>query len=102
MGTRGGQVLVANTKGVVEDFAPTRLQSRGFGILDVGFRTDAVGYACGGSGSLYKTLDGGEYWKRDRSADNIAGNLYTVKFLSLSSGFILGNNGILLRYIGFG
>jgi photosystem II stability/assembly factor-like uncharacterized protein len=98
--TRGGQVLIGNTQGVCEDFTPSKLQSRGFGILDVGFRTNSIGYACGGSGSLYKTEDGGEYWKRDRAADNVAGNLYTVKFVSPSSGFILGNNGILLRYIG--
>jgi len=98
--TRGGQVLISNTKGVGEDFSNTKLKSRGFGILDVGFQNNSVGYACGGSGSLYKTDDGGEYWKRDKSADNIAGNLYTVKFVSPDSGFILGNNGILLRYVG--
>ncbi len=33
----------------------TSLKSRGFGILDVGFASQNVGFACGGSGSLYKT-----------------------------------------------
>jgi len=97
--TRGGQVLFGNAPGVIEDFTASQLQSRGFGILDVGFRSTSLGYACGGSGSLYKTENGGERWKRDKSADDLAGNLYTVKFASISSGFILGNNGILLRYI---
>lgn len=33
----------------------TGLKSRGFGILDVGFASENVGFACGGSGSLFKT-----------------------------------------------
>ncbi len=64
------------------------------------FLNDKVAYACGGSGSLYKSEDGGASWKRDKSTDDVAGNLYAVKFFPNSLGFILGNNGILLRYIG--
>lgn len=95
LSTRGGDVLF----GSGEDFAPAKLNSRGFGILDVGFLNDTIGYACGGSGSLYKSDDGGKSWKRDKSADGIAGNLYAVIF-DESKGFILGNDAILLRYIG--
>jgi len=97
--TRGGQVLLGESEGIVEDFTSTKLQSRGFGILDLDFRSSSVGYACGGSGSLYKTEDGGRFWKRDKSVDDLAGNLYAVKFVTARSGFILGNNGILLRYV---
>jgi photosystem II stability/assembly factor-like uncharacterized protein len=96
--TRGGEVLLGDTS--TDDFAPTKLQSRGFGILGIGFRTSNVGYACGGSGSLYKTEDGGKTWKRDKSADDLAGNLYAVKFIAGSTGFVLGNDAILLRYTG--
>ena len=32
-----------------------KIGSRGFGILDLKFLDDKLGYACGGSGSLYKT-----------------------------------------------
>jgi len=56
-------------------------------------------FACGGSGSLFKSLDGGKTWKRDKSTDSVAGNLYSIHFFG-SNGFILGNGGILLRYIG--
>ena len=57
------------------------------------------GYAVGGSGTLLKTEDNGQSWKRDRSTDGVAGNLYAVKFTPSGNGFILGNDGILLRYI---
>lgn len=63
------------------------------------FLNENVAYACGGSGSLFKSLDGGRSWKRDKATDNVAGNLYAIKFFS-NNGFILGNDGILLRYIG--
>ena len=53
----------------------------------------------GGSGTLLKTEDLGQSWKRDRSTDGVAGNLYAVKFTPGGAGFILGNDGILLRYI---
>ncbi len=76
------------------------MPSRGFGVLDISFRGDGTGYACGGSGSLFKTTDGGKSWKRDRSTDDLAGNLYAIKFGEGGNGFVLGNDAILLRYIG--
>ena len=39
-----------------------------------------LAYACGGSGSLFKSEDGGKSWKRDRSTDDVAGNLYAIRF----------------------
>ena len=50
---------------------------------------------------MYKSEDGGMTWKREKGADDVAGNLYAVKFQAKTgAGFILGNDGILLRYIG--
>ena len=49
---------------------------------------------------MFRTDDGGKSWKRDRSTDQVAGNLYAIKFSDKGNGFILGNDGILLRYIG--
>ena len=64
------------------------------------FRTKDEGFACGGSGTLLRSVDGGKSWKRDRSTDDVAGNLYAIKFFNPDLGFILGNAGILLKYIG--
>jgi hypothetical protein len=63
------------------------------------FRTDSECYACGGSGSLFKSLDGGQSFKRQKGLDQVPGNLYTVAFSTKDVGFVLGNDGILLRYI---
>jgi photosystem II stability/assembly factor-like uncharacterized protein len=99
--TRGGDVLLASAAGAdVDKFSSAKLSSRGFGMLDVSYASPEVAFACGGSGSLFKSTDGGLSWKRDRSADDVAGNLYAIKFGKQGRGFILGNDGILLRYIG--
>jgi len=37
--------------------------------------------------------DGGKSWKRDRTTDDLAANLYEIKFLAPGTGFILGNDG---------
>jgi len=108
LSTRGGDVYFGSP--ATEKFDQAKLGSRGFGILDVGFGGGGggggggeadLGFACGGSGSLFRTEDGGATWRRDRAADGVAGNLYAVEFAG-PNGFILGNDGILLRYIGNG
>lgn len=97
--SRGGELYFASEPGFSEKFEQARLGSRGFGMLDVGFRTPEEGFACGGSGSLFFTQDGGKSWKRDKGADSIPANLYAIKFTNPNQGFILGNNGVLLRFL---
>ena len=104
--TRGGDVLTGDPPsegGEAGAFENAKLSSRGFGVLDVGFLDADTAFACGGSGSLFKSVDGGRSWKRDRSTDDVAGNLYSIRFFGGGGGgpgFILGNDGILLRYVG--
>ncbi|KAL3830647.1 hypothetical protein ACJIZ3_019449 [Penstemon smallii] len=83
-----------------EDFEEVQVQSRGFGILDVGYRSQDEAWAAGGSGILLKTTNSGKSWIRDKAADNIAANLYSVKFMNDKQGFVLGNDGVLLKYLG--
>ncbi|TQD90401.1 hypothetical protein C1H46_024038 [Malus baccata] len=83
---------------LTEDFEEVPVQSRGFGILDVGYRSKDEAWAAGGSGILLQTTNGGKTWTRDKAADNIAANLYSVKFIDDKKGFVLGNDGVLLRF----
>lgn len=95
---KGGDLYIGD-KNKEDSFRQVKIGSRGFGILDVNFVNSQIGYACGGSGSLYKTTDGGKTWKRDKSTDDIAANLYEIKF-SGGNGLVLGNDAVLLRYTG--
>ncbi|XAR53222.1 hypothetical protein NMG60_11021687 [Bertholletia excelsa] len=97
---RGGGLYLSKGTGITEDFEEVQVQSRGFGILDVGYRSQDEAWAAGGSGILLKTTNGGKTWIRDKAADNIAANLYSVKFINEQKGFVLGNDGVLLRYLG--
>ena len=98
--TRGGAMYFAKEQGITEDFDDVRIGSRGFGLLDIGYRTEKDCWASGGSGSLFHSVDGGNSWKRERAADDLGGNLYLVKFIKPDLGFVLGSDSILLRYIG--
>ena len=92
--------ILAETHASQEDFDEETVGSRGFGILDIGYQNEKKMWAVGGSGTLLVSTDGGNSWKRERQADDLAGNLYAVRFDTPDKGFILGNDGILLRYIG--
>ncbi|XP_004297743.1 PREDICTED: photosystem II stability/assembly factor HCF136, chloroplastic [Fragaria vesca subsp. vesca] len=97
---RGGGLFLSKGTGITEEFEEVPVQSRGFGILDVGYRSKDEAWAAGGSGILLRTTNGGKSWVRDKAADNIAANLYSVKFIDDNQGFVLGNDGVLLRYLG--
>ncbi|KAF5177663.1 Photosystem II stability/assembly factor protein [Thalictrum thalictroides] len=97
---RGGGLYLSKGTGISEEFEEVPVQSRGFGILDVGYRSKDEAWAAGGSGILLRTTNGGKTWSRDKAADEIAANLYSVKFINDNKGFVLGNDGVLLRYLG--
>ncbi|XP_042984168.1 photosystem II stability/assembly factor HCF136, chloroplastic isoform X2 [Carya illinoinensis] len=98
--SRGNFYLTWEPGQITEEFEEVPVQSRGFGILDVGYRSEEEAWAAGGSGILLRTTNGGKTWNRDKAADNIAANLYSVKFINDKKGFVLGNDGVLLRYLG--
>lgn len=52
--TKGGDLYYTDLD-TQSKFEQAKLGSRGFGILDVNFANQKVGFACGGSGSLFKT-----------------------------------------------
>ena len=51
---------------------------------------------------MYPAEDGGQSWKREKAADELAANLYELVFTPGGLGFVLGNDGVLLRVRGGG
>lgn len=68
------------------------------GLLHIGYRTPEELWAVGGSGSLVASKDGGETWFRDAAIEDVPTNFYRVVFLNENKGFILGQQGVILRY----
>jgi len=64
--------------------------------LGVGWKDEKEVWAVGGGGSMFVSKDGGKTFTFNKSADNIPGNLYKVKFFG-DKGFVLGSEGVLLR-----
>ena len=87
--------LVTNAKQATED------------IFSLFFYSDKVGWACGKNGQFLKTTTGGVTWEviTISVADSgntllekkVTTNLRSVKFANLSDGWIVGENGLILR-----
>jgi photosystem II stability/assembly factor-like uncharacterized protein len=98
---RGGQVQFNTLESPdewQEEFFPEGNQS--WGLLDLAYRTPEEIWAAGGSGTLLRSVDGGQTWLKDIDVDGVPSNFYRVKFFSPEQGFVLGQQGILLRYRG--
>uniref|UniRef100_A0A7S2UBA7 Photosynthesis system II assembly factor Ycf48/Hcf136-like domain-containing protein n=1 Tax=Attheya septentrionalis TaxID=420275 RepID=A0A7S2UBA7_9STRA len=106
MTLNGGKLLVANKDiDLKKDdfpFVEADIKTGGYGITDVAWRNTDEVWAVGGSNTMYVSFDGGKSFKFDKSANNIPGNLYNVKFFKQFSnaGWAVGSNGLLLKYIG--
>ena len=68
------------------------------GLLHIGYRNPEELWAVGGSGSLVVSKDGGKTWFRDEQIESVPTNFYRVVFLDEEKGFILGQQGVILRY----
>lgn len=84
---------------IEQRFKPSKINSGGYGIIDVCWRDKANVWAVGGSGIIFESNDGGKTFKFNDNAKDIPGNLYRVKFFG-DKGFVLGSDGVLLRYVG--
>jgi len=103
MTLNGGTLAVAGDAALTEEtpnFQEAKLNSGGYGILDVAWKNKDEVWAVGGGGTMYVSTDGGKNFNFDKSADKIPGNLYTVRFFNENTGFCLGSDGVLLKYTG--
>jgi len=98
---RGGQVQFTDDTDLdTWDQAFTPEFSTSWGLLDLAYRTPDEVWLAGGSGNLLRSLDGGKNWEKDRSVESVPSNLYKIVFLNPETGFILGQQGTILRYVG--
>jgi photosystem II stability/assembly factor-like uncharacterized protein len=98
---RGGQIQFT-TADTPEDWQEAEYPepSTSWGFLDLAYRTANEIWIAGGSGNLLRSIDGGKTWEKDREIEDIPSNLYKILFLNPEKGFILGQQGILLKYEG--
>lgn len=98
---RGGQVQFTKS-GDLEDWedAIAPESSNSWGFLDLGYRTPEEMWVAGGSGTLLVSSDGGATWQKDKELEQIPSNFYKVVFLNSERGFVLGERGVLLKYVG--
>lgn len=96
---RGGQIQFSNPeeesgwdKPITPEFASS------WGLLDLAYRTPKEIWVAGGGGNLLCSLDGGKTWVKDKQLDDVPSNFYRIIFLSPDKGFVIGQQGTLLRY----
>lgn len=105
MTLNGGKLLVSEKPDLEKDtfdFVEAKIKTGGYGITDVSWRSNNEVWAVGGSNTMYVSFDNAKTFSFDKSANDIPGNLYNVKFFKQfdNAGWALGSNGLLLRYTG--
>ncbi len=96
---RGGQVqfsLPGETEAWQDIIYPEPATS--WGLLDLAYRTPKELWVSGGSGNLLVSFDQGETWQKDRVLETVASNFYKIIFVNPEKGFVLGQDGVLLKY----
>ncbi len=96
---RGGQIQFSGSEADEEWGEPISPEfSTSWGLIDLAYRTPNEVWVTGGSGNLLMSQDGGQTWQKDRSIENVPSNLYKIKFFGEDRGFIIGQQGLLLKY----
>jgi photosystem II stability/assembly factor-like uncharacterized protein len=98
---RGGQLQFSDDTGAEEwKEAVFPGKKDNIGLLDLAYRTPEEIWVSGGSSNLLRSTDGGETWEKDYEVQNVPSNLYKILFFTPDQGFIIGQQGILLKYNG--
>ena len=101
MVTRGAQLRFNPEAGDPEDWSkPVIPITNGYGYLDMAWDPRGGIWTGGGSGTLLSSGDGGSQWTRDPVAAAQPSNFTRIAFLGDGKGFVLGERGTLLRWLG--
>jgi photosystem II stability/assembly factor-like uncharacterized protein len=74
--------------------------TNGYGYLDMAWDPNGTIWTGGGSGTLLSSADGGQSWSRDPVGAKQPTNFSRIAFLPDGKGFVLGERGSLLRWVG--
>ena len=72
----------------------------GYGYLDMAWDPQGDIWTGGGSGTLLVSSDGGKSWQKDPVGSQQPTNFIRIAFLDDGKGFVLGERGSLLRWVG--
>jgi photosystem II stability/assembly factor-like uncharacterized protein len=74
--------------------------TNGYGYLDLAWDHRGELWTGGGSGTLLVSADGGRSWEKDPVGSQQPSNFTRIVFPSPDKGFVLGERGSLLRWVG--
>jgi len=101
MVARGAQLRFNNDPADLDAWSkPVIPITNGFGYLDLAWDPHGAIWTGGGSGTLLMSEDGGKSWRRDPVGSQQATNFSRIAFTPDGKGFVLGERGSLLRWVG--
>ena len=101
MVTRGAQMRFNSDASNLDDWSkPVIPITNGFGYLDMAWDPSGAIWTAGGSGTLLVSRDAGKSWQKDPVGETQGTNFNRIAFLPDGKGFVLGERGHLLRWVG--
>ena len=101
MVARGAQIRFNSDPANPEDWSKAIIPiTNGYGYLDLAWDPRGDIWTGGGSGTLLVSHDGGKHWEKDPVGAEQPTNFTRISFSGDGKGFVLGERGHLLRWIG--
>jgi photosystem II stability/assembly factor-like uncharacterized protein len=101
MVARGAQIRLNGEPGNVEAWGRAIIPiTNGYGYLDMAWDPRGTLWTGGGSGTLLSSADGGQSWSKDPVGAAQPTNFTRFVFTPDGKGFVLGERGALLRWVG--
>ena len=98
---RGAQLRFNEDASAPEEWSkPVVPITNGYGYLDMAWDPSGTIWAGGGSGTLLLSRDNGQSWQKDPVGEKQPTNFSHIAFFSDGKGFVLGERGSLLRWVG--
>ena len=98
---RGAQIRFNPAGGNVEEWGKAVIPiTNGFGYLDMAWAPDGSIWTGGGSGTLLVSAAGGKSWQKDPVGGQQPSNFTRISFSADGKGFVLGERGSLMRWVG--